>query len=131
MKKRLGRSIALTGKLRAAEAQATPFESTPKRLDGLLVYRLTYNDDVAAGQLAVFQGASEAPLSGFIRVERATRKNSQPAAARRVALKMGRRLRCSSVTSRTSLRGAEANQTATGLKLVRDAPSSRLADGPF
>jgi hypothetical protein len=25
----------------------------------LLVYRLTYNDDVAAGQLAVFQGASD------------------------------------------------------------------------
>ena len=24
-----------------------------------LVYRLTYNDDVAAGQLAVFQGASD------------------------------------------------------------------------
>ena len=29
------------------------------------------------------------------------------------------------------LRAAEANQTATNLKLVRDAPSSRLADGPF
>jgi hypothetical protein len=28
----------------------------------------------------------------LIRVERATRKNSQPAAAQRVALKMGRRL---------------------------------------
>jgi S1-C subfamily serine protease len=26
---------------------------------GYLVYRLTYNDDVAAGQLAVFQGASD------------------------------------------------------------------------
>jgi hypothetical protein len=25
----------------------------------LLVHRLTYNDDVAAGQLAVFQGASD------------------------------------------------------------------------
>src|SRR5271157_3330797 len=37
---------------------------------------------------AVFQGASEAPISGFIRVKRATRKNSQLAAARRVALKM-------------------------------------------
>src|ERR1700757_5169416 len=33
-----------------------------------------------------------------IRVERGTRKNSPLAAARRVALKMGRRLRCSSVT---------------------------------
>ena len=28
-----------------------------------LVYRLAYNSDVAAGQLAVFQGASEAPIS--------------------------------------------------------------------
>jgi hypothetical protein len=33
----------------------------------------------------------------IIRVERATRKNSQPAPARRVAMKMGWRLRCSSV----------------------------------
>src|SRR5580704_2951397 len=79
-----------------------------------LVHRLAYNGDVAAGQLAVFQGASEAPISGSIRAERATRKNSQPAAARRVALKMGRRLRCSSVTYR-----------------LRYAPSSRLAGGPF
>src|SRR5215469_11196492 len=78
------------------------------------VYRLAYNGDVAAGQLAVFQGASEAPISGSIRAERATRKNSQPAAAQRVALKMGRRLRCSSVTYR-----------------FRYALSSRLAGGPF
>src|SRR3984893_13483036 len=56
-----------------------------------LVYRLAYNGDVAAGQLAVFQGASEAPISGSIRAEPPRRrKNSQPAAARRVALKMGR-----------------------------------------
>jgi hypothetical protein len=46
----------------------------------------------AVGQLAVFQGASEAPISEFIRVERATQKNSQLATARRVAMKMGRRL---------------------------------------
>jgi hypothetical protein len=64
----------------------------------MLVYRLLYNDDAAVGQLAVFQGASEAPISEFIRVERATRKNRQLATARRVALKMGRLLRCSSVT---------------------------------
>src|SRR5580658_6902274 len=49
-----------------------------------------------------------------IRVERATRKNSQLAPAQRVAMKMGRRLRCSSVTYR-----------------FRYAPSSRLAGGPF
>jgi hypothetical protein len=46
----------------------------------------------AGDQLAVFQGASEAPISEFIRFERATRKNSQLATARRVAMKMGRRL---------------------------------------
>ena len=34
-----------------------------KTATACLVYRLTYNDDVAAGQLAVFQGASEAPIS--------------------------------------------------------------------
>jgi hypothetical protein len=82
-------------------------------------------------QLAVFQGASEAPIpphfclllvwlfrsrrkNGAGRVERVTRKNSQLAAAHRVALKMGRRLRCSSVTYR-----------------FKYAPSSRLAGGPF
>jgi hypothetical protein len=79
-----------------------------------LVCRLAYNGVAAAGQLAVFQGTSEAPISESIRVERATWKNSQLAAARRVALKMGRRLRCSSVTYR-----------------FRYAPSSRLAGGPF
>jgi hypothetical protein len=41
-----------------------------------VVYRLAYNGDVAAGQLAVFQGASEVPVSRSIRVERATPKNS-------------------------------------------------------
>jgi protein-S-isoprenylcysteine O-methyltransferase Ste14 len=39
------------------------------------VHHLAYSDDVAAGQLAVFQGGpsrtggSEAPISGFIRVD--------------------------------------------------------------
>jgi hypothetical protein len=49
--------------------------------------------------LSPFQGASEVPISELIRVKRATRKNSQlaTAAAQRVALKMGRRLRCSPV----------------------------------
>jgi len=45
--------------------------------------------DIAVGQLAVFQGASEAPISESIRAEGATRKNSQLATAQRVALKMG------------------------------------------
>src|SRR3984893_6016465 len=82
---------------------------------GALVHRLAYNGDVAAGQLAVFQGGpsrtgGKAPISGLIRVKRATRKNSQLAAARRVALKMGRRPRCSSVTSRTIFVPAGENQ---------------------
>ena len=54
---------------------------------------------MAAGQLAVFEGGPSrtgltvaTSISRLIRKERATRENSQPAAARRVALKMGRRL---------------------------------------
>src|SRR5262249_50384478 len=93
---------------------STPALREPERVKPRLVYRLAYNGEMAAGQLAVLQGASEAPISGLIRVERATRKTSQLAAAQRVALKMGWRLRCSSVTYR-----------------FRYAPSSRLAGGPF
>ena len=57
-----------------------------------LVYRLVYNGDVTAGQLAVFQGASEAPISESYGSSPAVagRKNSQLAPARRVAMKMGR-----------------------------------------
>ena len=51
------------------------------------------NMTFAGDQLAVFQGASEAAISEFIRFERATRKNSQLATARRVAMKTGRRRR--------------------------------------
>src|SRR6516162_11850437 len=50
----------------------------------------------------------------LIREERVTWKNSQLAAAQRVAMKMGRRLPCSSVTYQ-----------------FRYAPSSRLAGGSF
>ena len=47
-----------------------------------VVYRLAYNGDVAAGQLAVFQGASEVPVSGSIRADPPRRrKNSQLTAA--------------------------------------------------
>jgi hypothetical protein len=73
-----------------------------------LVYRLAYNGDIAAGRLAVFQGASEVPISELIRAERATRKNSQLDAAQRLALKMGRRLRCSSVTYSLNMRPSRA-----------------------
>src|SRR5215472_6577137 len=88
-----------------------------------LVYRLAYNGDIAAGQLAVFQGASEAPISERIRAERATRKNSQPAAAQRVALKMGRRPRCSSITSRSIFTFRLLWSLAPSVKMGRDAPS--------
>jgi hypothetical protein len=78
--------------------------------------------------LPSFQGASEAPISGFIRVDPPRRrKNGQLAAARRVALKMGRRLRCSSVTSRTSVTLLAIWLGSATVKLVRDA----LAGGPF
>jgi hypothetical protein len=83
------------------------------------VCRLAYTGDVAAGQLAVFLGASEAPVSGFIPAERATQKNRQPAASLRVALKMGWRL-CSSVTS-----------AAADAPSFRQSGSDRLAGGPF
>src|SRR5262249_41492884 len=52
--------------------------SSTQNYSSNLVHRLAYNGDVAAGQLAVFQGGpsrtcgNEAPISGFIRVERAT-----------------------------------------------------------
>src|ERR1700724_1282148 len=59
-------------------------------------------------------------ISRLIRKERATRKNSQPDAARRVALKMGRRLRCSSVTYRFRYTPS-----------FRQSGSDRLAGGPF
>src|ERR1700736_2489006 len=60
-----------------------------------LVHRLAHNGDVAAGQLAVFQGGpsrtgGKAPISGFIRVDPSRRrKNSQLAAARRGCVENG------------------------------------------
>jgi hypothetical protein len=61
----------------------------------------------------------------------------EPAPARRVAMKMGRRLRCSSVTSRTIFTLLLIWVSLASVKMVRDAPShrqsgsDRLADGPF
>jgi hypothetical protein len=106
------------------------------------VYRLAYNGDVATGQLAVFQGASEAPIphhfclflawlfrsrrkNGAGRVERATRKNSQLAAAQRVALENG--------SAAALLVGYVPHHFHTPCiwlssrqhKMVRDAPSNR------
>lgn len=82
--------------------------------------RLAYTGDAAAGRLAVFRGPSEAPISEFIRAERATQKNRQPAASLRVALKMSRRRRRSSVTS------AAADAPSLGR-----FGSDRFAGGPF
>src|SRR5437762_14200853 len=73
-----------------------------------------YGLPMAARSLGEFQGASEAPVSHVILVERATRKFAQRTAARRVELKMGLRLRCFSVTGRKE-----------------HAPSSRLGAGHF
>src|SRR6202043_307939 len=50
-----------------------------------------------------------------IRVERATRKNSPLAPAQRVAMKMGRRLRCSSVTYRFRYAPSSASPARTAL----------------
>ena len=52
---------------------------------------------MASRSLGEYQEASEAPVSVAIQVERATPKFDQRAAARRVELKMARRLRCFSV----------------------------------
>jgi len=68
----------------------------------------------AGGNFGVFQGASEAAVSVAILSERATQKNTKIPPARRVAMKMARRLRCSSVTICNDI-----------------APSSRLGGGPF
>ena len=62
-------------------------------------------------------------ISRLICKERATRKNSQLAAAQGVALKMGRRLRCSSVTSRSTFMLSGREQKWKSIKVGRDAPS--------
>src|SRR5437588_13114870 len=73
-----------------------------------------YGLPIAARSLGEFQEASEAPVSVAILAERATPKFAQRTAARRVDLKMARRLRCVSITGRKG-----------------HAPSSRLGGGPF
>src|SRR6185295_6974829 len=81
---------------------------------GRLVLCNRYDSPIAARILGEFQEASEAPVSTAILVERATRKFAQRTAARRVELKMVRRLRCFSVAGRR-----------------QPASSSRLGGGPF
>ena len=79
-----------------------------------LVLGNRYGLPIAARSFGEFQETSEAPVCVAILGERATPKFDQRTAARRVELKMARRLRCVSVTGR---RG--------------HAPSSRLGGGPF
>ena len=73
-----------------------------------------YGLPIAAKSFGEFQEASEAPVSFAILAEQVTRKFAERIAARRVALKMARRLRCDSVTGREG-----------------HALSSRLGGGPF
>ena len=58
----LNEVFALLGRAAPDRAGARPYQLQQHRLikSPNLVYRLAYNDDVAAGQLAVFQGASDA-----------------------------------------------------------------------
>ncbi|MBV9645641.1 MAG: hypothetical protein JO334_18945 [Verrucomicrobia bacterium] len=58
--------------------------------ESVLRNRLAYNGDIVAGQLAVFRGASKAPISELIRAERATWKNSQLAAAQTMVVRFER-----------------------------------------
>jgi hypothetical protein len=88
------------------------YEQHPQLFHLVLCNR--YGLPTAARSLGEFQEASEAPVSMAILAERATRKFAQRTAARRVELKMARRLRCSSITGRGG-----------------HAPSSRLRGGPF
>src|SRR5436853_1874686 len=88
------------------------YEQHPQLFHLVLCNR--YGLPIAARSLGEFQEASEAPVSIAILAERATPKFDQRTAARRVELKMSRRLRCVSVTGRKG-----------------HAPSSRLGGGPF
>src|SRR6516164_108267 len=66
-------------------------------------------------------------ISKSIREERATRKNSQLAAAQRVAIKMGRRLRCSSVTYRLDMCPLTASPARTALPAAHFDRNERYA----
>jgi|SRR5271165_2301894 len=92
--------------------------------------------------LAVSQGGpsrtgGKAPISGFIRVDPPRRrKNSQPAAARRVALKMGRPPRCSSVTIQQPKPTADLevirridNSTIMATKIPNEHPNNTINPG--
>jgi len=73
-----------------------------------------YSLPIAAKSFGEFQEASEAPVSFAIPAEQATWKFAQKIVARRVELKMTRRLRCASVTGREG-----------------HGPSLRIGGGPF
>jgi hypothetical protein len=65
---------------------------------GILVSCLLNTFAFAGENFDVFQDAREVAVSVAILSERATRKNAKGLPARRVAMKMARRLRFSSVT---------------------------------
>jgi hypothetical protein len=75
---------------------------------------LLNNYPFAEGNFGDFQGASEVPVWGATLIELATQKIAKIPTARRVAVKMARRLRCCSVTYRHGY-----------------APSQRLGGGSF
>jgi hypothetical protein len=62
-----------------------------------------------------FEARAKRPYLDSYGSKRATRKNSQLAAARRVALKMGRRPRCSSVTYQFRYAPSTASPARTAL----------------
>ena len=79
----------------------------------LLVHRLANNGDVAGGQLAVFQGASEAPISeSYGSSEQRGKQPSGPG-------------------PEGCVENGPAAALLVGYVSIRYAPSSRLADGPF
>jgi hypothetical protein len=78
------------------------------------MYRLLYNGDTALVSWRFFKARAKRPYLNSYGSSEQRGKNRQLVAARRVALKMDRLLRCSSVTYR-----------------FRHAPSARLADGHF
>ena len=77
-------------------------------------FRERHNGRIETADSADFT-ARATSISKSIREERATRKNSQLAAAQRVAMKMGRRPRCSSVTYRLDMRPLTASPARTAL----------------
>jgi hypothetical protein len=99
--------------IRAYKIKRICLVQTPRRIERAIRRAVACSWQAIGRKRGEYTCPEQAHIS-VIRVKRATRKNSQLAPARRVAMKMGRRPRCSSVTYG-----------------FRYAPSSRLAGGPF